>query len=110
MKRVRFVGIPMVLCTIAFLGIVGLAVESLWNGLMPLVFKLPAIGFWQALGLLVLSRLLFGRFGGWGRGMRRARWSRGWQGLTPDQRQRFREAMGTGGCGKFDGGEVPDRR
>jgi len=40
----------------------------LWNWLMPAIFKLPAIGFWQAAGILVLSHLLFkggmgGRFG-----------------------------------------------
>jgi hypothetical protein len=31
----------------------------LWNALMPAIFNLPAIGFWQALGLLVLSQILF---------------------------------------------------
>jgi hypothetical protein len=35
----------------------------LWNALMPGIFRLPAIGFWQALGLLALSHLLF-RSGG----------------------------------------------
>lgn len=32
----------------------------LWNWLMPLVFGLMTISFWQALGLLVLSKILFG--------------------------------------------------
>jgi hypothetical protein len=31
----------------------------LWNALMPAIFRLPAIGFWQAAGILVLSQLLF---------------------------------------------------
>jgi hypothetical protein len=31
----------------------------LWNALMPAIFKLPEIGFWQAAGLLVLSRIFF---------------------------------------------------
>ncbi len=35
-------------------------VMALWNALMPVLFNLQAIGFWQAMGLLVLSRLLFG--------------------------------------------------
>jgi hypothetical protein len=31
----------------------------LWNYLMPTIFSLPEIGYWQALGLLVLSSLFF---------------------------------------------------
>jgi len=31
----------------------------LWNWLMPAIFKLPAIGFWQAAGVLILSHILF---------------------------------------------------
>lgn len=42
-----------------------LAVMYLWNWLAPTVFKLPTIKFKHALGLLVLSKLLFGGFGGW---------------------------------------------
>jgi membrane protein required for beta-lactamase induction len=31
----------------------------LWNWLMPVIFGLPTIGFWQALGLCALCSLLF---------------------------------------------------
>jgi hypothetical protein len=31
----------------------------LWNWLMPAIFKLPAIGFWQTAGILILSQILF---------------------------------------------------
>lgn len=34
-------------------------VYLLWNALMPELFHLPAISFWQALGLTVLCSLLF---------------------------------------------------
>ena len=40
------------------------AVMSLWNWLMPAIFGSQLITFWQAMGLLLLSRILFGRFGG----------------------------------------------
>jgi hypothetical protein len=36
----------------------------LWNWLMPIIFDLTTITFWQALGLLVLSKILFGGFSG----------------------------------------------
>ena len=45
--------------TIAVAGF-GKAVHELWNWLMPGIFGLPAITFWQAVGLLALSWLLFG--------------------------------------------------
>lgn len=45
--------------------VMSLAVMYLWNWLAPIVFKLPAIKFKHAFGLLILSKLLFGSFGGW---------------------------------------------
>lgn len=36
------------------------AVMLLWNWLMPLIFGIIVITFWQALGLLALSKILFG--------------------------------------------------
>ncbi len=38
-------------------------VQLLWNGLMPAIFGLKTITYLQALGLLILTRLLFGRVG-----------------------------------------------
>ena len=35
-------------------GVLSFVVMSLWNALIPVVFGLKAISFWQALGLLVL--------------------------------------------------------
>jgi hypothetical protein len=40
-------------------------VMLLWNWLMPAIFGLTVITFWQALGVLVLSKILFG--GHWGK-------------------------------------------
>jgi len=45
----------------AFAG--GEIVKSLWNWLLPALFGFPAVTFWQALGLLLLCRILFGGFG-----------------------------------------------
>ena len=70
--------------------VAGAVTMGLWNALMPAIFSLPAVSFWQALGLLLLSRLFFGHFGGRGR---RGRFVRGWKYLTPEERERFRDAM-----------------
>lgn len=51
-----FVGIGIA----AALGLVlGLGIQWLWNQLMPEIFGLPLISYWQAVGLFVLSHLLF---------------------------------------------------
>lgn len=43
----------------AFLVLFPFVTMQLWNWLMPALFKLPAIGFWQAVGILILSHILF---------------------------------------------------
>ena len=77
----------------------GFVVTHLWNFLMPGLFGLRTITFWQAVGLMVLGRLLFGGFrpgrGGFGwRGEMMSRWSQ----MTPEEREKFREGM-RGRCG-----------
>lgn len=44
----------------------GFVVMWLWNALMPKIFGLPTIGFWEAWGLFILAHILFGRMGGSG--------------------------------------------
>ncbi|RRQ49834.1 hypothetical protein DZC72_04410 [Maribacter algicola] len=48
---------------IAFL--LGYVVMYLWNWLMPYLFGIPTVGYWQAVGILLLSKIIFG-FGGGG--------------------------------------------
>jgi hypothetical protein len=72
----------------------GEVVMRLWNWLMPGLFHLPMITFVQALGLLVLSKLLFGGFHrhsggrGWKRGMNQR-----WEQMSPEERERFRAGL-----------------
>jgi hypothetical protein len=44
----------------AFTLLIGFVVMWLWNSLMPQLFHLGIITFWQAIGLAILARLLFG--------------------------------------------------
>jgi hypothetical protein len=73
----------------------GSAVFFLWNWLMPALFGLHAITFWQALGLLGLSWLLFRgpMFGGRAWGPRGGRMRRRWEAMTPEQREQFRRGV-----------------
>jgi hypothetical protein len=69
------------------------AVLYLWNWLVPSIFGLRSINFWEALGLLGLSWLLFGGFRGCGTlGSRRDDRSRG-ERLTPEQRALLRQGL-----------------
>lgn len=51
--------IPVVAAIAAALGYI---VMFLWNWILPEVVHAGRLNFWQALGLLVLCRLLFGNF------------------------------------------------
>ncbi|MCK9424291.1 MAG: hypothetical protein M0Q38_17025 [Bacteroidales bacterium] len=46
----------------AFAFLFGAVVMWLWNWLMPVIFHLGVITYWQAVGLAILGRLLFGSF------------------------------------------------
>lgn len=72
------------------------AVMALWNWVLPSVTGLHPITFVQALALLVLARILFGGFRGRGRGgwHWRQRMRDRWERMTPEERERFREASG----------------
>lgn len=102
-RRMRIHGARFILFGIVFVGVIGLVLSGLWNALMPAIFGLPLISFWQALGLFLLSRIFFGHFGGFGHRMRKARFVRGLQDLTPEERERFRRA--TAESGRFREGQ-----
>jgi hypothetical protein len=78
-----------------FLALIGLVIMQLWNWSVAPVFGVGTLGFGQAVGLFVLSRiLLWGVFRPWGR--RRGfswqgEWKQKWMNLTPEEQSKFRE-------------------
>ena len=92
---------PLAMVGIAiFIFVGGEIVKILWNWLAPALFGLKLITFWQALGLLVLCRILFGGFGMSGNASRRSRrrMFERWEQMTPEERERFRQRLhGRGG-------------
>ena len=65
MKRKLLYGLFFIAVFLLLSGVV----MYLWNTLLPQIVHVSAINYWQALGLMVLCRILFGRFrfGGMGR-------------------------------------------
>src|SRR5580704_17572784 len=59
------------------------------------LFGLKLITYWQAVGLLILSKILFGGFrGSAGRGGHRLHSMRGrWRQRTPEEREQFRQNL-----------------
>ena len=94
-KRWFFIA-PAVIVGILLFGFLGgELVLHLWNWLLPTLFGWRQITFWQALGLLALCRILFGGFGrhGSGRPNFRRRMKERCGHMTPEERERFRQAM-----------------
>jgi hypothetical protein len=77
----------------------GFIVRGLWNALVPPIFGWHTITFWQSLGLLLLSKILFGGFhrhGGGGRNRWKQRMKDRWEQMTPEDREKFRNGMRCG--------------
>jgi hypothetical protein len=64
-KVLRIIGMVFVgvIFAVLFALVFGFLVKWLWNVLMPELFGLPQITYWQAFGIVVLAKLLFGSFG-----------------------------------------------
>ena len=71
----------------------GYVVMYLWNWILPEVAHAGQLNFWQALGLLVLCRILFGNFNKGGGGFReKANGMRSkWQNMNEEERAKFKE-------------------
>jgi hypothetical protein len=89
-KKVLFFIVIAAAAIIVFGGLVML----LWNNILAEVLNISTITFGQALGILLLSKILFGGWrGGWGGG--RHHWKNKmrekWSGMTPEEREKFKE-------------------
>ena len=104
-----------------FVLLAGVAVMLLWNALIPGIFGGTPITWVQALGLLILARILVGGRGyrGWGMhkgGYWRARWESKMASMSPDERKKWQEEFGrscwgrtsaaTGGAYTEEGGPI----
>jgi hypothetical protein len=97
----RAIFIPIAIAAGIF--IFGSVVMYLWNAILPGVLGIGAITFWQAIGILVLSKILFG---GWKGGHGHQKWNahspemrEKWMHLSPEEREKMR-AEWRGRCGQ----------
>ncbi|MFZ2907059.1 MAG: hypothetical protein WAZ98_12705 [Cyclobacteriaceae bacterium] len=90
-----------------------MATMYLWNWLIPALFAGPVITFWQALGLLALSKILFSGFGRGGhRPWRGRHWKSHlkdrWSSMTPEERERLKEKMRGKWCMRKEDGSASE--
>ncbi len=74
--------------------LLGAVVMWLWNAILPQVLVVNRINYWQALGLFLLCRILFGGFGFKGRSGRfegGENWRNKWQNMTEEERKNFKD-------------------
>lgn len=92
----RAIFIPLAIVAFAgFIALVGFVVMTLWNQLLPGILHVGTITFWQAIGIFVLCKILFG-FGGGHRGTgnwKRRRMEARFNTMTPEQKEKFKEQM-----------------
>jgi hypothetical protein len=94
-KKRWYFFVPLILAALVGFGFVTM---YLWNWLMPVIFHLPEITFWQTVGLLVLSRIFFGGFGGHKHGHGHGHHHHcnknlheKWENMTPEEREKFQQ-------------------
>jgi hypothetical protein len=93
-KKKKWLYVLAPLALVIFIGIGGEVVMRLWNWLAPALFGWRQITFWQALGLLVLCRILFGGFGHGSHGSNfQRRMAERQERMTPEEREKFRQGM-----------------
>jgi hypothetical protein len=68
-KGLRIAGMVVlgIIAAAIFALVFGYLVMLLWNWLMPLLFGLTVITYWQAFGIVILAKLIFGAIGRGGR-------------------------------------------
>ena len=107
-ERARRV-VKFVILAILLVPLFGFVMMLLWNWLMPTLFGLPKIGFWQAWGLFVLSKILFGGFRGQaGRHHRHGHLHERWAQMSDEERAAFRRGAQRHGAGSWSSEEGQD--
>ena len=75
--------------------VLGFVVMQLWNVLIPEIFHGPEVTFWQAIGLLILSHIMFRGWGGGHHPWKHDRWKHKLEEklatMTPEEREKFKE-------------------
>ena len=98
-------GVGMAFMTLIAIIIYGYVFMWLWNMLVPEIFGLTTINYWQSFGLIFMAKLLFGfntgKHKGWHQNkewhLQKHQWKnkieQKMEGMTEEEKQKFKESM-----------------
>ena len=91
-NRKKFILLPFGIA--AILALISYVVMLLWNNLLPDILHVTTINFWQAMGIFVLSKILFG----FGKGGGKPAWMQRkmehrFEGMSPEDKERLKQRM-----------------
>lgn len=99
-KVVKIIGFALIGAALVF--VLGFVVMYLWNAILPGVLGVKTISFWQAMGIFVLAKILFGGFRGGGH--KKHEWRRKmhdkWEQMSPEERLQWKQNM-RNWCGQW---------
>ncbi len=83
-------GIVLLICLLILL--VGLVVMLLWNHVLSPVLEIKQVTYWQAVGILVLCKILFGGIRGGSHKHKRykGQWQSKWMDMNEEDRHAFK--------------------
>ena len=93
-RKKFFFFIPFIIAGVILL--FGWIVMLLWNAILPTAVHAGELSYWQAVGLLILTRILFvgfggKRFGGPGGFKERMYWKEKWSKMSDEEKLKFKE-------------------
>lgn len=90
-------GLLIVVAVIAMFFLISAVVMWLWNALLPEIIGVKSVTYWQAMGILVLSKILFGGFKGGGKGKfghcRQKEWKNRMENMSSEEQEKFRQKL-----------------
>ncbi len=90
-------GFLIVIAIIAMFFLVTAIVMWLWNGILPEVIGVKTITYWQAMGILILSKILFGGFKGKGKkdfmDWKHEQWKARMDNFSPEEKEKFKQKL-----------------
>ncbi len=95
-RKKFFIFIPFIIAAVILL--FGWIVQLLWNAILPSAIHAGELSYWQAVGLLILTRILFvgfggKRFGGPGGFKERMYLKEKWSNMSDEEKAKFKEQL-----------------
>jgi len=103
MGKGKYVVFPIM--AMAFFTLLSYVVMLLWNNILPEVIHVETITIWQAAGIFILCKLLFGfgRPGGFGkRQMFKNRLAERMKDMSPEEMEKFKQGFDGGRFSRFN--------